>query len=676
MNIALKIIAGIVAFLLLAVASVAIYWVAGDKSSWRDELARLASEQLGRTLVIKGDLSPSLSVTRGLVLQVHDLELANAEGFQPPVMVSVPQLDIGIDVRALFSHVIHITGLDVTGATVNLESRGTTNNWTFTKRVPDQPVPETDEPAVKTADGKVLAFAADDVTVTDLMVVSRDRGAVKNYRVSELKLAAPADGSLTISVAVDADGQPLQISAAAESLDQLRRGLKQQVTADIAAGGRTVQLAAVYSRHQDQHLFDDLRVTIDQLQATGNLSLSLAADVPQVNGRLTIPTIDSAWFASKSAGAAAGGKSKGAETAPLFSHAPLPWDLLKAANGNLRVDIGQIQKQGESWGPANVQASLNNGALSAVVIVQPPGAPQPVKVNIGASNRQANIAVDAPALDSSLWAQFLGDDPIILSPAAITLNAAGQGLSLHDIAASANGAFSFEAQPGKLKPSALPTTIRRVLDVTFTPAVMNEAALGCMKAHFTITNGVMKSDGVGTDSNIAAVAGEGRVSLGDETIKMRFVAVPKIPSLASLRLPITVEGPLASPGFGADTLGTAGQVAGKVASAVLGARFGDFASKAVDDSTQKLVSMPPNPCVVAATTAPVPDKTTTPTGIADILPPEVVQDVKKAQERAMNFMKDPLTKLMGKRKAEPSGAVPVPEPVQEESTPEAVTPTP
>lgn len=675
MSAVLKIIAGFFALLLLAVGSLVATWVMSDHSEWRDYLTRLASQKLGRELVIAGPLEPSFSFTQGLTIKVQDLSLANADGYQPREMLSVPELEIAVDLRALFSKNIHITGVVLNGATLNLELRTGGNNWNFNEKNKTQPQEE--EPAVTAKDGKVVAFAADDITASDLVINVKSNSVARQLKFNSLAIKAPADDRFELTTDATVDGTALKAAIKAGTLSEFSRGVKQQLDADITYGGKQVALASTYSRHQNSQQFDNFTLVFDKLTVTGTSSIDASGAVPSIKAALAATQIDIAWFGSDDEGSASSNKSQQKADAPLFSAAPLPWDLLTVANLDLRFDAKQILQQGKPWGPGHVQAQLANGSLASTVIIQPPGAAQPVKINMGASTAQRlNLAVDAPQLDAVLWARFLGDDPFILSPAAIALNVAGQGASPKAIVASSNGALSFIAQPGKLKPTALPNTVRRVLDAVFTPAVVNEAALGCMQAKFNIQNGVMHSAGIGVDSNIASVSGEGNVSLAAEAIKMRFVAVPKIAAISSVRIPVTIDGPLASPGFGADAVATAGQVAGKVAGALLSARFGDFAGKAIDTASTQLVSLPPNPCVIAPPEQAPVDPATVRQGLKDIVPPNVVEDVEKARQKTLEFIQNPLEKLRGKRSPDGSGAVPSPTPVPETPATPAVPTTP
>jgi len=116
----------------LLVAALLLYLTFSDLSSWRDKVARVASNAMARELTIAGEFEVDL----GIVTRVHatELSLANTRWGSEPVMASIDRLDGEINLWELLSGSIHLPSVDIEGGRAIFESDAEAgSNWRLGK---------------------------------------------------------------------------------------------------------------------------------------------------------------------------------------------------------------------------------------------------------------------------------------------------------------------------------------------------------------------------------------------------------------------------------------------------------------------------------------------------------------------------------------------------------------
>ncbi len=101
-----------------------------DLSGWRDTVAGLVSDSLGREVKIAGEFRPEIGLTTRLV--ASDITLANPSWSSDPNMASVQRLTIQIKLLSLVSGPLTIDNVEIEGARVVLEKNTDGRaNWDF-----------------------------------------------------------------------------------------------------------------------------------------------------------------------------------------------------------------------------------------------------------------------------------------------------------------------------------------------------------------------------------------------------------------------------------------------------------------------------------------------------------------------------------------------------------------
>jgi len=119
-----------VAVPVLLVTIALLYLNFADLSGWRDTVAGMISDSLGRELVINGVFEPNIGLTTSVV--AGDVALANPDWSSEPTMVSVDRLAFEVELLSLFLGPIRTHSLEINGADVLLEvSDDGRGNWEF-----------------------------------------------------------------------------------------------------------------------------------------------------------------------------------------------------------------------------------------------------------------------------------------------------------------------------------------------------------------------------------------------------------------------------------------------------------------------------------------------------------------------------------------------------------------
>jgi len=190
----------IVAVPVLLVSVALLYLNFADLSGWRDTVATLVSDAIGRELKINGEFAPEIGLSTRLV--ATNITLANPAWSDDPHMVSVDRLVGEIDLLSLIFGPITISDVEITGARVlfEVDTEGRFN-WVF----------ETDGSAE--SDGDDVELAISHALVKDLQLVyAPPRDQALQAALAHLEITDDGTGMLDIDLAGSIGGTPVEIS--------------------------------------------------------------------------------------------------------------------------------------------------------------------------------------------------------------------------------------------------------------------------------------------------------------------------------------------------------------------------------------------------------------------------------------------------------------------------------
>jgi hypothetical protein len=134
----------------------------------------------------------------------------------------------------------------------------------------------------------------------------------------------------------------------------------------------------------------------------------------------------------------------------------------------------------------------------------------------------------------------------------------GRGDSPHAIASTLDGRAEVFSEGGELHNRTLKmfaVGLGSILGPLF--GGKSDAKINCMVARFDLKQGVAKSRALLFDSEVVTLAGEGKIDLRDEKLKLHFSTSTRSVSLASLAVPFTVGGTLKAPKVTANSIAAA-----------------------------------------------------------------------------------------------------------------------
>jgi uncharacterized protein involved in outer membrane biogenesis len=166
--------------------------------------------------------------------------------------------------------------------------------------------------------------------------------------------------------------------------------------------------------------------------------------------------------------------------------------------------------------------------------------------------RPATIAAEADlrAQDLNLARLAPGVKALVQSTGRVDarVRLKGQGNSVAALLGNADGTVAAVMSGGQISDLALRLANLDLANALVAVAKGNQPIpIRCLVADFKAENGVLTPDPLVLDTEHTLVRGEGRVSLGDETLGLRLAAQPKDGSILALRGPIQVEGTMAHP---------------------------------------------------------------------------------------------------------------------------------
>jgi len=350
-----------------------------------------------------------------------------------------------------------------------------------------------------------------------------------------------------------------------------------------------------------------LRLTMPEADVAGDLALSLGTR-PALTGVLRAERIDAdallAAFdrpqpATATAGAAApdGATSPAATTqaatppastpptAPVPQPArsnrvipdqPIPFDLLKRADADLRLHVAVLRLDGAEFKALDTHVLLRNAVLRL----------EPVTGNLPQGRLDARVTVDAsaPAPLVSVWAQApglalrpllrtIGQPPFANGRLEVYADLRGTGQTPQAIAASLNGTLGLAMADGTIDTRVLGSMLGKVggsaniLDLIGRSGDASE--IRCFALRLDARDGILTARPVFLSSSLLTMDGGGTVNLRDETLALILRPHGRVGG-TGFKVPLKVSGPLHSPRVDIDATGAAEANAGTLAGIVLG----------------------------------------------------------------------------------------------------------
>ncbi|HYZ20851.1 MAG TPA: AsmA family protein [Rhodopila sp.] len=259
----------------------------------------------------------------------------------------------------------------------------------------------------------------------------------------------------------------------------------------------------------------------------------------------------------------------------LFSDQPIPFDLLRSADGDVSLQIADLHSGGAEYRALITHAVLKNGALSV----------DPLAGDLPAGHMQATFSADAskpaPAVHLTVHAPGLAlktilelahEPSIAQGNLEVYADLRGAGDSQHAIAASLDGTLGIALAGGTIDNRLLGSVLGRVMDSLNALDLVGKGGvseLRCFALHATAQNGVAHVNPLALNSSLLTIAGSGAINLGAETLALELRPQGRVGGTGVV-VPMVVSGPIREPSVQVNKIGAAESNAGTVAGAVIG----------------------------------------------------------------------------------------------------------
>ncbi|MHC4457908.1 MAG: AsmA family protein, partial [Planctomycetota bacterium] len=436
------------------------------------------------------------------------------------------------------------------------------------------------------------------VATADKLTVERLNYHAGTQEVIEIKLNGSAEDLLTWR------GITSSFMISGNDAANLERFTKQPVPYKgpfIVSGRLTDPAHQIYN-------FDQIRIAIGDSNLAGWSDINLTGDRPRVKAELTSRKLDLGWLYSETDPEDTLNRPStkaGKERKKVFPNNPLPLDMLKLADLDLKIRAEEILLPRLTMRNLTAAIILDDEHLMA----------EPFKFSAGDGSVQGYIDLHTEG-EALALATEIDIDQILLSSSFkefdvgrtlkgtidAKIKISGRGDSVAALMAGLNGTITLAHRGGQIANRYFnlifgDLTTELVQRINVFSRKQDYTEVNCFVSHFDINDGLAIQAFV-LDTPQSTLSGAGNLNLKTESLDLGFKTVPKkgvkVPglgkvslSLGELSKPFKIGGTLSNPSLGVDPTRTAvtfGKVIGGFAlgPAGLAIVFGEVSLKDVD----------------------------------------------------------------------------------------------
>lgn len=549
-----------------------------DLSRFQPVVEARVEEALGSPVEIAGGLEIGRSLTPSLA--ASGVTVANTPGGSREHKAEIGRLEVGVELLPLLSGEIRVTHLIVAEADILLEiGADGRDNWTVAPEAGAAP----SEPGAETQ-GAIAHIGRLELRNSTISRIGAD-GEMRRLGIERVILASRSERDpMELEIDVAVDGLPLHIEANTGSLADFQAGTADwPIRVQVTAGENTLSAAGTIA---DPAALKGFRLDVDaDMPEIGAIAGLLASDVPavpalQFDGTVAggADEVSLSGFTLTAGGSDLGGdvtlslggarpalagelRSRRLDVGKFMppssdepeeteGEAPIPFDLLDAAEVDLRLAIDELAGPGLSLsdlrGRVHVrdrqaelvveQARLFDGGLTAELAMD--GRADPA-----ATRAEAELA----GFDVGAMLQAFEVSEAVAGRADAALTMEGRGATISAILASSYGRATMDMGAGQIDNALAGLVGRSALTALLPIGDTDSASLNCAIGHFDLADGVATSTALLVDTERATIAGEGAVDLGGNRMDLVFSPRSKDPNLLALVAPVRLHGSLDAP---------------------------------------------------------------------------------------------------------------------------------
>ncbi len=568
----------------------------------KSEVEAAAEQATGRKLTIAGDVS--ISVWPALAANIADVTFANAAGGKAANMATMKELRAELAIMPLFSGKVQVDEFVLREPVINLEvARNGTPNWQFEPAAaPAAPAQETGS-SEETSDGGMTPTEVSlaNLTIEDGQISYTDAqtGAAYTFSDVDVSLSLPSlDEQLDVSGALTWNGERVNIDAAVTRPRAVMDGGTTAATIGVSSNPVTFDYAGDVSFDAQltpkgtvtldvpsvrklaswtgnpladgggfgpltlkgqiggtgtRYTFSNATMSLDGMNASGNLAVETAGARPKITGSLAVDQIDTNVY---------GGEGDGG-----WSTDVIDFSGLKAVDTDLTLSAGEIIFGNIVVGESALGLAINNGRLVANLTKMA------LYEGAGTGKLTLNGASATPSLAADFNLSGLAIEPFLQAASGFerlkgtglfNIAVTAQGASQAQMVNTLNGTGKIDFRNGAIKGINLAQIIRTALTNPisgWSNASSQDTDFSELTGSFNITNGVLANNDLTMLGPLLRLTGAGTTSIVSKTINYR-VKPKLVASLegqggtggdaTGLNVPVIVTGTWSNPKFAPD----------------------------------------------------------------------------------------------------------------------------
>ena len=621
-----KLLIGIVVIVVLVIAAAIVVPFLIPVDTYKRELTAAVKQSTGRDLTING--KTSFSIFPNLALEADDVALSNPPGAASPNMATFSALQMQLKLLPLLSRRVELDKLVLVNPVIALEvGKDGKPNWQFATAAPPaagapaapQPAPQAAAPP-SSSSSMLSGLSLADVRLENGKVSYLDQRSGQSLSLDQItmKVSLPnldspltADGSavyrgqklaLSVNLAnpraflggkssaaklglqstpiafsfsgTAAGSTPPKLDGAVDLNIPSLRNLAQWAGTPLQMPGTGFGPLAISGKASvagPKITFTEAKLSLDQINATGEVALDSAGARPSVKGTLAVDKLDlnpylppetagkPAASSSGGGGAPAGGPAAPAAKSAGWSDQPIDVAPLKSADVDFALSCNSLVYRKIEVGHSALGLHLVNGRLEAdltqLQLYQGTGKGKVVVDGSGAvPGIEADFDLSRVQMEPLLKAA-VGSDRLI-ADGAFTVAVTGHGKSQREIVGTLDGKGNFDLANGKIKGVNLVAMVKNI-GSAFQAGAADETDFGSLTGTYTIQNGILRNNDLQLKSGEVPMSGAGTVDLPQRTVDYKLT-----PRLAgAVAVPVIVKGPWDDLSYQPDLAGIVGNPA-------------------------------------------------------------------------------------------------------------------
>jgi AsmA family protein len=342
--------------------------------------------------------------------------------------------------------------------------------------------------------------------------------------------------------------RPFKFDAIDASFDAMGEDLKDLyfLTGVTLVNTGSYRLSGKFARRGTSFRFSDLRVTSGQSDLRGRVSIETSSGRPNLD-----LDFESRFLRLSDLGARAAGRESKSAVPLMLSDATFNPGTLRRIDAVVNFHATTVEMAHVSLQDVSARMTIDQGIVTVA----------PLQAGVLEGKLRARVRLDAtkdpPAADVDIKlndvqiAQLVGKEtaqPPFEGLLRARLKVTGEGRSIHQVAASADGALTAVLPRGTIR-----TSLAEIIGLDLRALGLlaskspQETNVRCGVASFQARQGVFSARNLLVDTDTVQITGDGSAHLDSESLDFAFRGHPKGLRLVRLRTPILLRGTLTRP---------------------------------------------------------------------------------------------------------------------------------